>query len=77
MYQGRCVRACNIQTDNAFEGRTKALGKRIEALATKLGAVGVKLGGDPRGCTVKLQWADGATNDFGKEGWCVPMKGGE
>lgn len=30
------------------------------------------LGGDPRGCVVKLQLPNGDTNDFGKEGWCVP-----
>jgi hypothetical protein len=46
---------------------------RIEHLATSdLGAKGVKFQGDPRGCTVKLIWNDGETNDFGKEGWCVP-----
>lgn len=28
--------------------------------------------GDPRGCTVKLQVPDGTTNDWGREGICVP-----
>lgn len=45
---------------------------KIRAQAAKVGAVGVHFGGDPRGCTVKLVWADGECNDWGKEGWCVP-----
>lgn len=28
--------------------------------------------GDPRGCTVKIVVPDGYTNDFGREGICVP-----
>lgn len=48
------------------------LRKRIIECAKRLGANGVILEGDPRGCTVKLTWPDGETNDFGKEGWCVP-----
>ena len=30
-------------------------------------------GGDPRGCTVKLKFPSGFTNDFGGEGVCVPQ----
>jgi len=30
------------------------------------------LGGDPRGCVVKIKVPDGFTNDFGNEGICVP-----
>lgn len=48
--------------------------KRIKAIASKLGAVDVVFGGDPRGCVVKLVWADGETDDWGKEGWCVPIR---
>jgi len=44
----------------------------IEAVAGQVGAAGVVFSGDPRGCTVKLTWRDGETNDFAKEGWCVP-----
>jgi len=33
----------------------------------------VKFSGDPRGCTVKLVLPSGNTNDWGKEGWCVPI----
>ena len=49
-----------------------ALVRRIEQTAKRLGAKGVVFSGDPRGCTVKLVFADGFTNDFGKEGYCVP-----
>lgn len=34
--------------------------------------VGVILGGDPRGYTLKLVLASGRTNDMGREGWGVP-----
>lgn len=43
-------------------------------LATKRCGCGVKLSGDPRGCTVKLIMPSGETNDWGKEGWCVPTR---
>lgn len=45
---------------------------RCEQAAKRLGASGVIFSGDPRGCTVKLTFKDGFTNDFGKEGYCVP-----
>lgn len=46
----------------------------ITELATSMGCKGVKFSGDPRGCTVKLILPNDATNDWGKEGWCVPTK---
>lgn len=46
--------------------------KAIEKLAKAVGATGVVFGGDPRGCTVKLTFADGYANDMGREGLCVP-----
>lgn len=33
---------------------------------------GVVFAGDPRGCTVKLTLPSGETNDWGKDGWCIP-----
>lgn len=39
------------------------------------GKLGWKLSGDPRGCTVKLTVPSGRTNDWGREGICVPTKG--
>ena len=44
----------------------------MEQIAREIGVAAAVFGGDPRGCTVKLTFADGATNDFGGEGWCVP-----
>ena len=31
-----------------------------------------KFSGDPRGCVVKIQVPDGYTNDWGREGICIP-----
>jgi hypothetical protein len=50
----------------------KSLQTQIRDIAAGLGATSIEIGGDPRGCVVKLVWPDGATNDFGREGWCVP-----
>lgn len=47
--------------------------KRCQQTAKRLGASGVIFSGDPRGCTVKLTFRDGYTNDFGREGYCVPI----
>lgn len=46
----------------------------IEADARAAGCVRVIFSGDPRGCTVKLVFPDGYTNDFAKEGYCVPTE---
>ncbi len=43
----------------------------IKQLLADIGC-GVHFGGDPRGCTVKIKFPDGATNDWGSDGWCVP-----
>jgi hypothetical protein len=45
--------------------------KKIEALCKSI-QCGVVFQGDPRGCTVKLVTRDGYTNDWGREGICVP-----
>lgn len=50
--------------------------ERIEARIIALLApydVTPKFGGDPRGCTVKLQVPSGKTDDWGAEGICVPI----
>ena len=53
--------------------RDAQLEKRIRTLVAELGeGFSVVLGGDPRGCTVKLIVPSGKTNDFGREGICVP-----
>lgn len=48
--------------------------KAITQLLADIGC-GVHFGGDPRGCTVKIKFPDGKTNDWGQDGWCVPGKG--
>lgn len=62
------IDSCNI----ADHKEAKGLRSKIRKAAAAVGAVSVILDGDPRGCTVKLVWANGETNDFGKDGWCVP-----
>ena len=53
--------------------REAQLEKRIKGIVAGLGAgFGVILGGDPRGCVVKITVPSGKTNDFGREGICVP-----
>lgn len=39
--------------------------------ARDIGATGVILSGDPRGCVVKLTVKSKASNDFGGEGICI------
>jgi hypothetical protein len=48
---------------------------RIEERASEVAqAIGGKIitQGDPRGCVLKIVFPDGYTNDFGREGICVP-----
>ena len=49
--------------------------ERIEGKAAKVAqSIGGKVvtGGDPRGCVLKIIFPDGYTNDWGREGICVP-----
>ena len=56
-----------------LEHREQLLEKRIKAIVAELGpGFNVVFGGDPRGCTVKVVVPSGRTNDWGKEGICVP-----
>lgn len=48
--------------------------ERIGKAAAKCGAARVVFGGDPRGPTVKVTFADGATDDMAREGWIVPTE---
>lgn len=67
---------CNgeIETDEEGElpAHVVALRNGILRDAKLVGATGVVFSGDPRGATVKLTFANGTTNDWGKEGYCVP-----
>lgn len=69
-YTRLMVAQCNGPIKQSTKNRLKDW---IINNSTRVGAAGVLFGGDPRGCVVKLTWPDGATNDFGKEGWCVPV----
>lgn len=68
---------CQLQVDacngEVAEGHDSACERKITKLAKQVGCTGVVFSGDPRGCTVKLVLPNGDTNDFGKEGWCVPQ----
>lgn len=55
------------------EKRDRQLEKRIRSIVEGLGpGFGVIFQGDPRGCTVKVVVPSGRTNDWGREGICVP-----
>ena len=69
---------CNGRDPYDSEGNEgpalKRLTLEINNLAAEIGCKGVHYSGDPRGCTVKLILPNDATNDWGKDGWCVPTK---
>lgn len=48
--------------------------RKITRKAKSMGCTGVHFQGDPRGATVKLIFPNGATDDWGRDGWCVPTK---
>jgi hypothetical protein len=71
---------CNIPDSGLFDENgdpTPKLARvrdQIISVATQCNATGVVFSGDPRGVTVKLTFADGFTNDYAKEGYCVPTE---
>ena len=71
-YQHLQETACNRELTETEKKKEARLEAKIDALAITYGLRGVKLGGDPRGCTVKLVARSGYTNDWGREGICVP-----
>ena len=56
----------------ALEKREQQIERRLTEIANQLG-FGIILGGDPRGATVKLKVPSGFTDDWAKEGVCVPQ----
>lgn len=58
--------------------RTSLAEKKQERIERKAAQVAAAIGGkvitsgDPRGCVLKVVFPDGYTNDWGKEGICVP-----
>ena len=69
---GRIQEACCNRELAPWEERKE---KRIEELAAQVcqpWGIVPQFGGDPRGNTLKLTLPDGYTNDWGREGVCVP-----
>lgn len=66
-------RGCEHECNGDERGATmvRQAERSISATARKIGC-GVIFSGDPRGCTAKLVMPDGHTNDFGREGLCIP-----
>lgn len=59
--------------EKQLEHKEQLLEKRIRAIVSELGeGFGVIFHGDPRGSTIKITVPSGRTNDWGKEGICVP-----
>jgi hypothetical protein len=55
------------------EKRERQLETRLRAIVASLGRrFGVIFSGDPRGATVKITVPSGRTNDWAREGICVP-----
>jgi hypothetical protein len=69
---------CSVPDADVFDDegdptpRLMAVRTAIAEVAERIGAKGVVFSGDPRGCTVKIVCRNGFTNDWGKEGVCVP-----
>jgi hypothetical protein len=62
---------CNRGLTPEEELKLLRLLKKVSTICKSFGAVAV-FQNDPRGCTVKIQVPDGYTNDWGREGICVP-----
>ena len=63
-----------MQTEE-YTRKQEAIKAKVEALADGLlmrDGWGCKVGGDPRGCCLKLIVPTGYANDFGHEAVCVP-----
>jgi len=71
-YGALCVVACNRTLEDYELDEQNSQAQQIEALALMIGCTGTVLGGDPRGCTAKLTFQDGHTDDMGQEGLCIP-----
>jgi len=53
------------------EKKQARIEQRASDVAKAIGGT-IVLQGDPRGCVLKIIFPDGYTNDWGKEGICVP-----
>ena len=64
-------RDCNYGLSDVERGKRDRIQRKIELLCKEFDASPV-FSGDPRGNTVKIRVIDGFTNDWGREGICVP-----
>lgn len=72
-YHILCENACNRDLRAPEQRRMASIELRLATLAeTILHGTTVLLSGDPRGCVVKLKLPSGFTDDFAREGLCVP-----
>jgi hypothetical protein len=69
-YNKRMQEAWNREQERLHKKEEKIV-ERVEKLCAKIGCKAI-FQGDPRGNTIKVQMPDGFTNDWGKEGICVP-----
>ncbi len=63
---------CNRGLNEAEEAQVAAIRVRMNEILKPYDIEPI-FSGDPRGCTFKLKMPDGSTNDFGHEGWMVPV----
>lgn len=70
-YEGIGVPASVHGTVPRINVREAAIKRRVRALCTQHNLVPV-FNGDPRGAVLKVKVPSGVTNDWGREGVCVP-----
>lgn len=68
-----CETACNRELTAKEEVKMARVETALMELTWTIVASGVCISHDPRGATIKLRVKSGFTNDWGKEGICVPV----
>lgn len=78
-HRDMCEDACSTPGCEMYDAEGEPVAKVVKLTdaivkaAGDIGATRVLFSGDPRGCTVKIVCPNGFTNDWGKEGVCVPI----
>ena len=72
--QRLAVEDCSRQLTEREIAMAERLEKRIHMITADMGWPSPLFGGDPRGCVVKVRVPSGYTNDWGREGVCVPTR---
>lgn len=67
-----CNEPMNERQQARVEKKETAIERRIKGLCEMMGFGVPKFSGDPRGHTIKLTLPSGYTDDWGREGFCVP-----